>query len=129
MENQKHFVSSMCALLCALCGEKKLTYSEISLQKRKSKVQHEGRPLAFYRLHLDISFVKHHDLFAKTQSNPTSCFPRTKERNKNFVEKARRYPSPVIGYFDNRPMIRRLKPGKYNPRLGLIFHRLHSIDQ
>ena len=38
------------------------------------------------RLHLDISFMQHHDLLAKTQANAAAALFCTEKWNKNFIK-------------------------------------------
>ena len=49
------------------------------------KMQRKHRSPAFYRLHLDISFVKHHDLFAEAKADAAAAFFGAEKRDEDLV--------------------------------------------
>lgn len=48
-----------CIFICTF------THFHICTFAHCSKLHHKGSPLPFYRLHLYVAFMQHHDLFAK----------------------------------------------------------------
>lgn len=65
----------------------------------------EGSTLAQVALHLDIAFVKHHDLFAETKPDAAAAFACAEKGYENFIQQFRGDAGSIISHFQGDPTL------------------------